>query len=388
MKLRKDDMTHASTRPVALRMIVGAAAVVAALLAFVPAASAARDPISGGTTDLHLKKGFLKKLTNLGVGVAGISTGQVGGAKISLPVAEGMLDPTNAQGHITSPGGFQLVKGARSVPITAVELNTLRGALYASVAHTRMQFATLSPLTTGREGFGARIKAGQMTLTQKAATRISNQLGLQGSRRIDAQVMSNEFSLTVPSTVTILGQGEATLEGATAAFKKFAEKGVQLPQGINPIAPAKSPKATTFTFPITGGIVSPEATSGSVTTNGGIEILKKGKTLSPLMKITNVNVEFTQKTGTVEIEITPNPPFPGATGRSSIVELVFPKSAITTNPTTRQITVKGAEAKLQAVAAATLNQVFNQGDEKAPPASSEFAGGEQFGTFSMTLQAQ
>jgi len=64
-------MTHASTRPVALRMIVGAAAVVAALLAFVPAASAARDPISGGTTDLHLKSGFLKKLTNLGVGVAG-----------------------------------------------------------------------------------------------------------------------------------------------------------------------------------------------------------------------------------------------------------------------------------------------------------------------------
>ena len=39
MQLRKDDMNHVSTRPVALRMIVGAAAVVAALLAFVPAAS-------------------------------------------------------------------------------------------------------------------------------------------------------------------------------------------------------------------------------------------------------------------------------------------------------------------------------------------------------------
>src|ERR1700761_1793883 len=122
-QLRKDDMTHAKSRPVALRMIVGAAAVVAALLAFVPAASAARDPISGGTTDLHLKQGFLRKLTNLGVGVAGVSTGQVGGSKISLPVAEGMLDPTDGQGHITSPGGFQLVKGARAVPITGVELN-------------------------------------------------------------------------------------------------------------------------------------------------------------------------------------------------------------------------------------------------------------------------
>ena len=43
MQLRKDDMTHVSTRPVALRMIVGAAAVIAALLAFVPAANAARE---------------------------------------------------------------------------------------------------------------------------------------------------------------------------------------------------------------------------------------------------------------------------------------------------------------------------------------------------------
>src|SRR6201999_3676476 len=131
MQLRKDDMNNASARPVALRTIVGAAAVIVAPLAFVPAANAARDPISGGTTDLHMKSGFLKKLTNLGVGVAGVSTGQVGGSKISLPVGEGMFDPTDAQGHITSPGGFQLVKGARSVAITNVEVNTVRGALYA-----------------------------------------------------------------------------------------------------------------------------------------------------------------------------------------------------------------------------------------------------------------
>src|SRR6201996_6884382 len=160
-QLRKDDMTHAKSRPVALRMIFGAAAVVAALLAFVPAASAARNPISGGTTDLHLKQGFIKKLTNLGVGLAGVSTGQASGNKISLPVTEGKFDPTTFQGHIEGVGGFQFVKGARSVPITNVEVNTVRGALYGRIAGAHMQFATLSPLTTGREGFGARFKAGQ-----------------------------------------------------------------------------------------------------------------------------------------------------------------------------------------------------------------------------------
>ncbi|HEY2055681.1 MAG TPA: HtaA domain-containing protein [Solirubrobacterales bacterium] len=385
MQLRKDDMTHVSTRPAALRMIVGAAAVVAALLAFVPAANAARDPITGGTTDLHLKKGFIKKLTNLGVGLAGVGTGQVNGGAIHLPVTEGMFDPTNAQGHITSPGGFQLVKGAHSVAVSDVEANTVHGTVRASIAGSKMQLGTFSNPTTGREGFGARVKAGQLVLTQKAADRISNKLGLQGSQRINSRVMSNEFNITVPSTVTLLAQNEATLEGAPAAFKKFAEKGVQIPQGITPIAPAKSPKAGIFSFPITGGIVAPNATSGQVTTAGGVEILKKGKTASPQMKITNVILELQQKTATVELEILPTP---GQTGRSSIVDLVFPANSIDTNPTTRQITIQKAEAKLQAVAATTLNTVFNAGDEKAPPATSEFAAGELFGTFSMTLQAQ
>jgi hypothetical protein len=196
--------------------------------------------------------------------------------------------------------------------------------------------------------------------------------------------MSNEFNITVPSTVTLLGQNEALLETAPGIIKKLGEKGV-VPAGINPIAPAKQPKAANFTFPITGGIVNPNLTSGQVTTVGGVEILKKGKTSSPQMKITNVVLELQQKTATVELEILPTP---GQTGRSSIVELVFPANSINTNQTTRQITVAKAEAKLQAPAATVLNTTFNAGDEKAPPATSEFAAGELFGTFSMTLQAQ
>src|ERR1700744_3128909 len=285
MQRRKDDMTHAKSRPVALRMIFGAAAVVAALLAFVPAASAARNPISGGTTDFHLKQGFIKKLTNLGVGLAGVSTGQTSGNKISLPVTEGMFDPTNAQGHFTSPGGFQLVKGSRAVAITGVEVNTVHNFVRATVAGAHMQLGTFGVPPAGREGFGARIKAGQLTLTQKAATRISNKLGLQGAQRINQRVMSNEFSTTVPSTLTILGQNEATLEASAASFKKFGEKGVELTTGIKPIAPAKNTKGTNFTFPITGGTLATNYSTGTIGTSGGVEILKVGKTLSPTMKI-------------------------------------------------------------------------------------------------------
>ena len=378
-------MKHASTRPIVLRTIIGAAAVIAALLAFVPAASAARDPISGGTTDLHMKKGFLKKLTNLGIGVAGVSTGQVGGNKISLPVAEGKFDPTTYQGHILSPGGFQLVKGARSVPITGVEVNTVHNTVYATIAHAHMLFGTISTPTTAREGFGARIKAGTLTISEKAATRISNQLGLKGSQRIASRVMSNEFSTTVPSTLTILGSGEATLAANAKTLAKFQEKGVNLSSGIKAIAPAKNTKVTQFAFPIAGGTLATNYSSGIIGTTGGVEIVKVGKTVSPTMKINNIQIEFTQKTATVELEILPTP---GAVGRSSIVDLTFPANSVTSNPTTRQVTVKGAEAKLQAVAAATLNSTFNAGGETTPPASSEFVAGDPFGTFSMVLQAQ
>ena len=68
--------------------------------------------------------------------------------------------------------------------------------------------------------------------------------------------MSNEFNITVPSTVTLLGQNEATLEAAPADPSKNSAKRASMPAGINPIAPAKQPKAANFTFPITGGIVT------------------------------------------------------------------------------------------------------------------------------------
>jgi hypothetical protein len=82
------------------------------------------------------------------------------------------------------------------------------------------------------------------------------------------------------------------------------------------------------------------------------------------------------------------PPFSGPAPRGPLVELVIPANAIQANATTRQITIKGIEAKLVSGTATTFNNTLNQGGEKAPPASSEFAAGELFGTFSMTLQAQ
>lgn len=363
-------------------------AAIFALLAFVPTASAARDPIASGSTDLHMKKGFLRKLSNAGVTVTGIRGGQTTGNKVGLTVRGGMLDPTNVEGHVEPRGGFKLSLGRRGVPIYGLSVNTVKGSVYATVAKAHMQLATFAGKLVTREGFGANFKAGQLVLTEKATRRISNRLGLRQNRRLEpGRVLSNLYVSAQPRTVNLLAQGNAVLTPNRATLAKFAAKGVKLPSGIAPIAPATAPSATTLAFPIAGGVIAPDGSSGTLFTAGGVAITKKAAALSPQVKLANIEVNFGTKVATVELEILPAPPFPGGAGRASIVDLTLPSGSVATNPGARQIYITGAEAKLQAVAATTLDSVFNQ-PAPAPPASSNFVVGDPFGSFSLVAQAQ
>jgi hypothetical protein len=369
-------------------ILVGLAALLIALLALAPAASAARDPISSGATDLHMKKGFLRKLSNAGITVSGIQGGTTTGTKIGLIVGEGMLDPTNIQGHIEPQGGFKLALGNRGVPIYGLTVNTVKGAVYASVAKAHMQLATFADPIVTREGFGVNFKSVQLVLTEKATRRISNRLGLKENKRLKAgRVLSNLYASAQPKTVTILPQGDVVLTPNAATLAKFAAKGVKLPTGLAPIAPATAPTAATLQFPISGGTLAPNGSEGTLQTVGGVEITKKTATLSPQVKLNNITVDLGTKAATVELEILPAPPFPGATGRASIADLTLPTGSVVANPGTRQIAITGAEAKLQAVAASTLNSVFNQPAPEPPP-SSNFVVGDPFGTFSLVAQAE
>lgn len=381
-------MTNAIRSRARSRMLLAALTSLVALFVIAPSAQAARDPLAGGSADLHFKKGFVRKLNNLGVVPTGVGSGTVIGNKASVPVEGGKLDPTNAQGFVETGGGFKLSHGERGVPITNLTINTVRGAVYADIAKAHMQLGELQLLSTAREGFGARVKAVKVALTAKAAKRISNRLGLPANRRINSgRVLSNAFTAPQPQTVTILPQGSATLVGDAATFGKFAAKGVEVPQGITAIAPATKPTPASFEFPIAGGTLAPDASDGTVETNGGVQILKKAEPFSPTMKLAKVSVDFKAKTALVELEILPTPPFPGAVGRSSIADIVLQGVKVTSNPVTRQITISEAEARLQAVAASTLNDVFNQPAPEPPP-SSNFVVGDAFGKFSMTVQAQ
>lgn len=374
-----------SRTPHRVRAVVVALAGLVALLALAPSAMAARDPIDSGITDFHMKRGFERKLNNLGVEVSGLGATAVAGRKIGMQVREGKLDPTDVQGFVTNRGGFKLSLGNRGVPITEVTVNTVKKAVYATIAKARMQLASIGGYTNAREGFGANFKAPKVFLTEKAVRRISNRLGLRGAKRLNAgRVMSNVYSAAQPETVTLLPTGSAVLDGNLATLKKFGEKGVKLPEGIAAIAPGSKPTPTSFEFPISGGNLAPDATAGTVETSGGVQIVKE---TGATMKLIGIQADFTAKTATVEIEILPAPPFPGAVGRSSIADLILTGATISADPVARTITVKDADAQLQAVAAATLNDVFNQPAPEPPP-SSNFVLGDSFGTFSFTAQTQ
>ena len=121
---RKDEMTPAA-RPISTRAAILAGIAILALLSLAVAARAARDPIAAGSTDLHFKKGFLRKLGNLQIGVVPVGAGSASGNKVGLTVRDGKLDPTDSQGFLDSRGGFNLTRGERGVPLTQLTVNTV-----------------------------------------------------------------------------------------------------------------------------------------------------------------------------------------------------------------------------------------------------------------------
>lgn len=367
-------------------LLVAVAAVATGLLAFVPAASAARDPIAGGETDLHLKKGMERKLNNLGAAIQGVGAGNVSGRKIDLEARDGMLDPTDAQGFVEVRGGFKLVRGNRGTAVWNITVNTAKGAVYAKVAGARMQLGTLLIGTSSRDGFGVRFKYAKLALTPKAAKRISNRLGLRGARRINGgRVLSNTFAAVQPQTVTVV-KGSATLTASGTALAKLAAKGVKIPSGISPLAPATQPTPTSLLVPVSGGSLAPDGSAGTVQTTGGVQIVKDAEPFDPTVRLANASFDFGANAVEVTLELLPKPPFPGAAGTPTLASIVLPKDAVTANPVTRQIAIDG-EARLRSDAATTLNNVFNQPAPEPPP-SSNFVVGDPLGTFTVGVQAQ
>jgi hypothetical protein len=377
---------------------VALVAALAALLALAPFASAASDPLASGTTTITLSKSMVKKLKKSGTKVIKVSPGTVKGRNVALPVSGGSLDPTNGQGTVEHSGGIKFKHGKKSAVVKLLVLETTTSSLKAKVAGKSMKLASTSGVSSARNGFGANVTVGTLKITGKAAKQLNKKLGFTGKQAKKAPFKSGKglgsaLSETQPKTVTILPGGNASLVTSLATDAKLQKVLVK----IETVAPTveTAPLPPTFAFPISGGTIAPNASSGIVQTSGGLKLHQvfEPEKVETTMTLNAIYIDLGAKTATVEVTVESKGIDPklnlGPLGRSSIANISLTGATIKSDPSARTVSVENASASLQAVTAETLNSVFVVPFEAITKVPSEhFAEGDPLGTFSFTAQTQ
>lgn len=416
-----NDVTQPARGRRTMPSMVAAFAALVALLAFVPLASATSDPLASGTTKITFNKGLFNKLKKNGVKVLKVSPGTLKGRTASLPVSGGAVDPTTGQGTVEHSGGIKFKRGKKSAAVNTLVLDTTTSSLNAKVAGKKMKLASVSGVTIARNGFGLNVTIGKLKLTGKAAQQLNKKLNIvtktkgKGKAKGKAsaskgpaannlfkgnQVLGSSASETQPKTVAVLPSGTASLKTDEATVKKFEE---MPPNGnlvkIEPappttVTPGPSPFAPILGFPISGGTIAPDASSGTVQTSGGVRLvqdftaIEKGKTT---MTLGNIWVDLSAKTASAEVlvESTVDPKANlGNLGRVSIADLSLTGAVVKSDSAARTVTVENATATLQEVTAETLNGLFGTAWDTIPLPHPKFAKGDPLGSFSFTVQTQ
>jgi hypothetical protein len=337
-----------------------------------PPAGADYDPVGGGMTRLTIDKGFSALLADHEVRLIATESATRRGSTYTLSPSGGRLDPTKAKGVVEQEGNLVFQRGVRRVLLRKVELKTKSAPLVAKVGGSQLKVATSSKLFFERRGFGVRISARDLRLTEKFATRLAKKLQLHGIFE-QGQLLGSMRSDTQPETLAVLDRGKATLVLDPSLVAKLNSLFVS----INPIFPTELSPGNVFSVPfIRDGVLSPDASIGLLRTAGTIEFLQQG---AGQVFLTEFWFDMGTKTALAEIEIEPTPTFKGKLGQLPAV--LVGAGLVSANPGARTIGVTGAPLTLSAQTAAAFNEGFAEG-------KATFSAGERFGTLSFTAQTQ
>jgi hypothetical protein len=377
----------------ASRLAMTIAALAAMLLVFAPAATAATDPLAGGTTTIQLGQGFLKKIGKRGVKVLGVSPAAVSGGAVTLPVAQGGLDPLSGQGTVAHAGEIKFKHGKRTARVGVLVLDPASASLNGLVAGAPIKFASVEGVTPSRSGFGVDLTIAKLTLTGAAAKALNAKLGFsgvkgkakpyasaskkgkrKGARKPFAakQVLGSAITATQPLTVTILPTGKAKLVPDLETVTKLFLAGATS-ETLPPAEPEFGPPPA-VNLPIAGGVLAPNGSAGVLQTLGG-EKLSKG----PATTITtNLWVDLGLKVTSAELEATGFPGAPGKLGRVPNALLDLSAASVGSDAAARTVSVANAVMRMSAEGAASLNSLYG----------TEFKAGDPLATISFTAQAQ
>lgn len=346
------------------------------LLCLLPHASAeaAYDPLASGSATISLSASFRSLLHTEGVKLSGRKGARVVlQRKIVLPVSGGKADPTIAKGSFELAGEVVLSAAGHSLALTFLTVNAKPSPLYAKLGGGQQKIAKAAKASFGRQGFSYTYRATGLTLSKKSATRLAKRLKAKG---FEAGQLLGSLKVTAnPATVTVLPKGRATLTLDPA----FAAKLSSLFVARNPIFPAEH-QGDTFTLPIgLKGQLAPDATQGTLRTEGALELLQLG---AGQLFWRELWFQPGEARAIGEAELDPSPPYPGKRAEAGI--LTLGAGLVTSDPKVRTITVSGAPLTLSALTAQDLNEGFSHPQERGDL----FAAGEVAGTIGFTARGQ
>ena len=329
-----------------------------ALMAFAPFASAASDPVGGGTTTVTLNNGWTKYLKTFGIKVQKVGSVKLKGKKATFKNSGGSVDPTTGKGEVTLAGGLKFKAGKKTAKVNALVLNTNKKALFAKVSGKKVKFATVAGWSQTRNGFGVNIKVKKLKLTNAAASNLNKKTGYSKGKPkpfLKNKLVGKGASEVQPGTVTVLPGGVMNLATDPTTIGKLKDVEVTIPVS----APTTEPSPGLYSFPIVGGSLAPNGTAGTAQSAGGLQLLQKLPTsettfIETEITLGNVWADLSAKTLTVEViaKSTASKDLDlGNLGRSSIADITV--TGLVADPATRTISVN-ASTVLQPISAEVL----------------------------------
>jgi hypothetical protein len=343
-----------------------AALLIAGLLPAPSANAAGYDPVASGQTTLKLAPSFARLLHRSGMALEGRGGVSVKGGAISFPLAAGKLEPVEAKGTIEHAGQLVFRAGARKLPLRALQLKTTRAAspFAAKLGGGQLKLSTGASLADERNGFGTNFKTTGMRLSAKVATRLEKKLRLKGLFSA-GEPFGSATTTVEPATVGLAAAGKAEL----ALDPGFASRLGSFFVAVNPIFPGEHPGA--FSFPIGGGVLAPDGSSGLVKTNGGIEFIQVG---GGQFFMKNLELEIATGRAFAEHQLVLASTGPGPSAAGPLLGLGA--GTFSDEPAARTITGSGAMLTLSA----TVAQAFDEAFAKPLGRPDSFMAGEVLGT--------
>ena len=369
------------------------------------AAFGAADPVQSGTLKLKLSSGFKKQL----------KSNHVGMKPKSFSLTGGTLDPVTGTGTVNLKGKLTFKAGSKKVVYKKLT------AKIGSGGYIKGKSGKVFKLKGGkvvRNGFGANVTGVKLSFLKGAAKKINKALGLHSLHKGSAGTAS--ANNVQPSTVTLVS-GSSELVANLVTFAKFGHHcvspvttGTTGVLGIAPLAPATETPTPSFVFPVTGGSLSPAATSGTANASGGIQITQNilndnaptagslcntiaGGTSSQVKQSDLVlDLNSKQIQAHIVISRTGVAALDGDKGSAFIGTIDMTGAAVTADPSTRKVTITNALAAFNATSALVLNGAFpcdaNSGLDPTTGCTAAspyaFVAGDPIGTVSLSAQAQ